>query len=135
MGVRSGCAGWMKGQWKEVARELSAEQGSGGLGLDERFPWHGRQVRPRGMLMVDLLRGLDCVRADMGGLPCFHTCRNRAEKNPAAPAAQFNKPLSGQPLGFQRALTEAGEAQRQFACITITHLLCYRSGLHSHLLQ
>ncbi len=41
MGVGSGWAGWLKPYEKEVARELSSEQGSGGLGLDERFPWHG----------------------------------------------------------------------------------------------
>jgi hypothetical protein len=53
------------------------------------------------MPMVDLLSGLDCVRADTeGGLPWFHTCRNRARKEPTAPAAQFDTTFKRMPLNL-----------------------------------
>ncbi len=44
---RAQWSGWLTPYWKGVARQVSAEP----------------------VLMVDLLRGLDCVRADKGGLP------------------------------------------------------------------
>ena len=51
-------------------------------------------IRSRKMVMVDLLSDLDCVRADTPGV--YHasfTGRHSTEKNPAAPAAQFNSAL------------------------------------------
>ena len=46
MGEPSGWAVWLKPYRKGVERELSAGQGCGGLGLDERFPWHGSANSP-----------------------------------------------------------------------------------------